>query len=74
MGFAFPHRHQQRQMNNHELLDSLVLQRPEPQGFVNVNVTVNEDPEPYGLLINCFLFFAHLFPYVLMVALAMARS
>jgi len=57
-----------------DLLDSLVLQRPEPQGFVNVNVTVNEDPEPYGLLINCFLFFAHLFPYVLMVALAMYRS
>jgi hypothetical protein len=57
-----------------DLLDSLVLQHRESQGFVNVNVTVNEDPEPYGLLINCFLFFAHLFPYVLMVALTVYRS
>ena len=57
-----------------ELLDSLVLQHREPQGFVNVNVTVNEDPEPYGLLINVFFFLAHLFPYVLMVVLAMSRS
>jgi len=61
-------------MTDPDLLDSLVLQHREPQGFVNVNVTVNEDPEPYGLLINCFLFFAHLFPYFLMVALAMSRS
>ena len=57
-----------------EVLVSLILQRPEPQGFVNVTVNVNEDPEPYAFLINCFIFFAHLFPYVLVVALAVWRS
>jgi len=61
-------------MTNEEVLVSLVLQRPKPQDFVNVTVNVNEDPEPYAFLINCFLIFAHLFPYVLMVALAMSRS
>ena len=61
-------------MSDPELLDSLVLQRPEPQDFVNVTVNVNEDPEPYAFLINCFLIFAHLFPYVLVVALAVWRS
>ena len=59
-------------MNNHELLDSLVLQRPEPVSeFRNPN---SEIQQPYGLLINVFFFFAHLFPYFLMVALAMSRS
>jgi len=59
-------------MTDPELLDSLVLQRPEPVSeFRNPN---SERQQPYGLLINCFLFFAHLFPYVLMVALAMSRS
>ena len=61
-------------MTNEEVLVSLILQRPEPQGFVNVTVNVNEDPEPYAFLINCFIFFAHLFPYVLVVALAVWRS
>ncbi len=59
-------------MTDPELLDSLVLQYPEPQGFVNV--TVNEDPEPYAFLVNCFLILAHLFPYALVVALAVWRS
>ena len=61
-------------MTNEEVLNSLVLQSPEPQGFVNVTVNVIEDPEPYALLINCFIFLAHLFPYVLVVALAVSRS
>jgi|GEM_PF-6226686 len=61
-------------MNNHELLDSLVLQRPEPLAPVHVHVQVNEQPEPYAFLVNCFFFFAHLFPYFLMVALAVYRS
>jgi len=61
-------------MTDSQLLDSLVLQHPEPLAPVHVHVQVNEQPEPYGLLINCFLFFAHLFPYFLMVALAMSRS
>jgi len=62
-------------MNNHDLLDSLVLQRPQasPAGS-DLNLNLNERAEPYGLLINCFLFFAHLFPYFLMVALAVYRS
>ena len=61
-------------MTDQEVLNSLVLQRPEPKGFVNVTVTVNEDPQPYAFLVNCFLFFFHLFPYVLIVALAVSRS
>jgi hypothetical protein len=61
-------------MTNPEALDSLVLQRPESQAFVNVTVNVNEDPEPYALLVNCFLILAHLFPYALVVALAVRRS
>ena len=61
-------------MTNQEVLNSLVLQRPEPQDFVNVTVNVNEDPEPYAFLINCFIVVAHLFPYVLIVALAVWRS
>ena len=54
-------------MTDQEVLNSLVLQRPEPQGFVNVHLHVNDQPEPYASLVNCFLFFAHLFPYVLVV-------
>ena len=61
-------------MTDQEVLDSLVFQRPESQAFVRVHVHVNDKPEPYGLLVNCFLFFAHLFPYVLVVALAVWRS
>ena len=61
-------------MTAQEALDSLVLQRPEPQDFVNVTVNVTEAPEPYRTLVNCFLILAHLFPYVLVVALAVWRS
>ena len=61
-------------MTNEEVLDSLVLQRPEPQDFVNVIVNVNDQPKPYAFLVNCYIFFAHLFPYVLVVALAVWRS
>ena len=39
-------------ISDSDLLDSLVLQRPEPQGFVNVNLNVNEKAEPYGPLIS----------------------
>ena len=35
-------------MTDSDLLDTLVLQRPEPQGFVNVNLNVRA--EPYGPL------------------------
>ena len=60
-----------------DLLDSLVLQRPpaSPAGSdLNFNLNLNERAEPYALLVNCFLFFSHLFPYVLVVALAVWRS
>jgi len=57
-------------MTDPDLLDSLVLQSPEPPTFVNVN----EDPEPYGSMVNCFLCLAHLFPYALVIALAVWRS
>jgi len=42
--------------------------------FVNVIVNVNDQPKPYAFLVNCYIFFAHLFPYVLVVALAVWRS
>ena len=64
-------------MTDSDLLDSLVLQHPEasPAGSdLNFNLNLNERAEPYGLLINVFFFFAHLFPYFLMVALAVYRS
>ena len=61
-------------MTNQEALDSLVLQRPEPPAPVHVHLHVNDQPEPYAFLVNCFIFFAHLFPYVLVVALAVWRS
>ena len=61
-------------MTDQEVLNSLVLQRPETPDFVNVTVNVTEDPEPYAFQVNCFIFFAHLFPYVLVVALAVWRS
>ena len=57
-----------------DLLNSLVLQRPEPPASVNVHLHVNDQPKPYASLINCFLIFAHLFPYALVVALAVWRS
>ncbi len=62
---------------NPDLLNSIVLQRPpaSPAGSdLNFNLNLNERAEPYASLINCFLFFAHLFPYVLIVALAVWRS
>ena len=61
-------------MTDQEVLDSLVLQSPEPQGFVNVTVNVIEDPEPYAFLVNCFFVFSHLLPYALVIALAVWRS
>ena len=57
-------------MTNEEALNSLVLQRPESPASVHVHLHVNDQPEPYGSLVNCFIFLAHLFPYVLVVALA----
>ncbi len=56
-----------------ELLDSLVLQRPEPQGFVNVNLNVNEKAEPYGPLISFLSAIASILPYVFAVLHAMMR-
>ena len=60
-------------MTDSELLDSLVLQRPEPQGFVNVNLNVNEKAEPYGPLISFLSAIASILPYVFAVLLAMMK-
>jgi len=60
-------------MTDSDLLDSLVLQRPEPQGFVNVNLNVNEKAEPYGPLISFLSAFASILPYVIAVLLAMIK-
>ena len=61
-------------MTDQEVLDSLVLKRPESPASVHVHLHVNDQPEPYAFLVNCFIFLAHLFPYVLVVALAVWRS
>ena len=60
-------------ISDYDLLDSLVLQRPEPQGFVNVNLNVNERAEPYGPLISFLSAIASVLPYVFAVLLAMMR-
>ena len=60
-------------MTDSDLLDSLVLQRPEPQGFVNVNLNVNEKAEPYGPLISFLSAFGSVLPYVFAVLHAMMR-
>jgi hypothetical protein len=60
-------------MTDSDLLDSLVLQRPEPQGFVNVNLNVNERAEPYGPLISFLSAIASILPYVFAVLHAMMR-
>ena len=60
-------------MTDSELLDSLVLQRPEPQDFVNVNLNVNEKAEPYGPLISFLSAIASILPYVIAVLLAMMK-
>jgi hypothetical protein len=58
-------------MTDSDLLDSLLLQRPEPQGFVNVNLNVNE--EPYGVLISWLSAVLSLLPYVIAVLHAMMK-
>ena len=58
-------------MTDSDLLDSLVLQRPEPQGFVNVNLNVNE--EPYGVLISWLSAVLSILPYVFAVLHAMMK-
>ncbi len=60
-------------MTDSDLLDSLVLQRPEPQGFVNVNLNVNEKAEPYGPLISFLSAIASVLPYVFAVLHAMMK-
>jgi len=60
-------------MTDSDLLDSLVLQRPELQGFVNVNLNVNEKAEPYGPLISFLLAIASVLPYVFAVLHAMTK-
>ena len=60
-------------MTDSDLLDSLVLQQPEPQGFVSVNLNVNERAEPYGPLISFLSAFASVLPYVFAVLLAMMK-
>jgi hypothetical protein len=64
-------------MTNSELLDSLVLQHSpaSPAGSdLNFNLNLNEKAEPYALQVNCLLILGHLFPYVLVVALAVSQS
>jgi hypothetical protein len=58
-------------MTDSDLLDSLVLQRPEPQGFVNVHAHVNE--EPYGVLISWLSAVLSLLPYVIAVVHGMMK-
>ena len=60
-------------MTDYDLLDSLVLQRPEPQGFVNVNLNVNQRAEPYGPLISWLSAVLSLLPYVIAVLHAMMK-
>ena len=60
-------------MTDSELLDSLVLQRPEPQGFVNVNLNVNEKAEPYGPHISWLSAVLSILPYVFAVLHAMMK-
>ena len=60
-------------MTDSDLLDSLVLQRPEPQGFVNVNLNVNERAEPYGPLISWLSAVLSVLPYVIAVLHAMMK-
>ena len=60
-------------MTDSDLLDSLVLQRPEPQDFVNVNLNVNERTEPYGPLISFLSAVASILPYVFAVLHAMMK-
>ena len=60
-------------MTDSDLLDSLVLQRPEPQGFVNVNLNVNEKAEPYGPLISFLSAISSVLPCVFAVLLAMMK-
>ena len=60
-------------MTDSDLLDSLVLQRPEPQGFVNVNLNVNERAEPYGPLISWLSAVLSVLPYVFAVLHAMMK-
>jgi len=58
-------------MTDSDLLDSLLLQRPEPQGFVNINLNVNE--EPYGVLISWLSAVLSLLPYIIAVLHAMMK-
>ena len=60
-------------MTDSDLLDSLVLQRPEPQGFVNVNLNANEEAEPYGPLISWLSAVLSVLPYVFAVLYAMTK-
>ena len=58
-------------MTDSDLLDSLVLQRPEPPASVNVHVHVNE--EPYGPPISWLSAVLSLLPYVFAVLIAMMK-
>ena len=60
-------------MTDSELLDSLVLQRPEPQGFVNIDLNANEKAEPYGPLISWLSAVLSILPYVFAVLHAMVK-
>jgi hypothetical protein len=60
-------------MTDSDLLDSLVLQRPKPQGFVNVNLNVNERAEPYGPLISWLSAVLSVLPYVIAVLHTMMK-
>ena len=59
-----------------DLLDSLVLQRPQPSAAVpdlNFNLNLNERAEPHGPLISFLSAIASVLPYVFAVLLAMMK-
>ena len=58
-------------MTDSDLLDFLVLQRPESHDFVNVNLNVNK--EPYGVLISWLSAVLSILPYVIAILLAMMK-
>ena len=65
-------------MNESYLLDSLVLQRPQPSAAesdlnFNLNLNLNERAEPYGPLISWLSAVLSILPYVFAVLHAMMR-
>ena len=63
-------------ISDSELLDSLVLQRPQPSAVVpdlNFNLNLNERAEPYGPHISWLSAVLSILPYVFAVLHAMMK-